>query len=127
MFSPQLPATDVIRECQIPVESRKCKLNEREKKQAVLPITVFGMELVEKFYSKHFADKEEGLRLLQDGLKVQMNEPKPENGAATFSANKAARAAIFLLHRALRDKVYSVYSAAADAIRFFFHEFVPGR
>lgn len=43
------------------------------------------------------------------------------------SPNKIARAAIFLLHRALRDKVYAVYSLAAEAIRLFFTEFVPAR
>jgi centrosomal protein CEP104 len=43
------------------------------------------------------------------------------------SPNKIARAAIFLLHRALRDKVYAVYSLAAEAIRAFFTEFVPAR
>lgn len=43
------------------------------------------------------------------------------------SANKTARAAILLLHRALRDKVYSVYSLAAQLIRIFFSEFATDR
>lgn len=42
-------------------------------------------------------------------------------------ANKTARAAILLLHRALRDKVFSVYSLAAQLIRVFFTEFAVGR
>jgi len=72
-------------------------------------------------------DKEEGLQRLQEELKRFMNQGNEVETTSSFSANKVARAAIFLLHRALRDKVYSVYCAAADAIRFFFHEFVPGR
>lgn len=74
---------------------------------------------VEKFYSKHFADKEEGLRRLKAVL--------CDEGKVTQQPNKKARAAIFLLHRALRDKVFSVYSLAAEVIRLFFTHFVPGR
>ncbi|XP_052122391.1 centrosomal protein of 104 kDa isoform X2 [Frankliniella occidentalis] len=97
----------------------RSKLNERERKQAALPISVFGVEMVEKFYSKHFADKEEGLRRLRSEL--------CDEGRATPQPNKKARAAIFLLHRALRDKVFSVYSLAAEVIRLFFTHFVPDR
>lgn len=43
------------------------------------------------------------------------------------SANKTARAAILLLHRALRDKVFSVYSLAAHLIRIFFAEYATDR
>lgn len=43
------------------------------------------------------------------------------------SPNKTARAAILLLHRALRDKVFSVYSLAAQLIRFFFAEFAADK
>lgn len=43
------------------------------------------------------------------------------------TANKTARAAIFLLHRTLRDKVFSVYNLANEVIRLFFVQFVPGR
>lgn len=117
---------DVVRECQLGLEqnSRKSKLNEREKKQAVLSISVFGIEMVERFYSKHFTDKEEGLRQLQEELKRQVDTNAETNEIPQHSPNKVARAAIFLLHRALRDKVYSVYSMAADTIRLFFSDFV---
>lgn len=97
------------------------KLNDREKKQAALPITVFGMEMVEKFYSKQFMDKEEGLMMLKEELK------KFDPEVSKHSANKTARAAILLLHRALRDKVFSVYSLAAQLIRIFFSEFATNR
>ncbi|XP_043267514.1 centrosomal protein of 104 kDa isoform X2 [Venturia canescens] len=97
------------------------KLNDREKKQAALPISVFGMEMVEKFYSKQFTDKEEGLMQLKEELRTFDGE------VSKHSANKTARAAILLLHRALRDKVFSVYSLAAQLIRIFFAEFATDR
>lgn len=96
------------------------KLTEREKKQAALPILVFGNDLVEKFYSKQYLDKEDGLNRLKDDLLSYDN-------TRMHTANKTARAAIFLLHRSLRDKVFSVYSLANEVIRLFFVQFIPGR
>lgn len=96
------------------------KLTEREKKQAALPILVFGNDLVEKFYSKHYCDKEEGLNRLKEELLSYDN-------SRMHTANKTARAAIFILHRTLRDKVFSVYNLANEVIRLFFVQFVPGR
>ncbi|XP_076374958.1 centrosomal protein of 104 kDa isoform X1 [Megalopta genalis] len=114
---------EFTRECHMENTETKVisKLNDREKKQAALPIAVFGMEMVEKFYSKQFTDKEEGLMQLKEELKTF----DPE--VLKHSANKTARAAILLLHRALRDKVYSVYSLAAQLIRIFFSEFATDR
>ncbi|XP_059485155.1 centrosomal protein of 104 kDa isoform X2 [Neocloeon triangulifer] len=97
-------------------------LSDREKRQATLPISVFGTTLVEKFYSKQFADREDGLRLLRE----ELTRPATES-FEKHSANKTARAAIFLLHRALKDKVYAVYTLAADVLRLFFVQFVPTR
>lgn len=76
---------------------------------------------MEKFYSKQFTDKEEGLMQLKEELRTFDLE------VSKHSANKTARAAILLLHRALRDKVYSVYSLAAQLIRIFFSEFATDR
>ncbi|XP_034174442.1 centrosomal protein of 104 kDa isoform X2 [Osmia lignaria lignaria] len=114
---------EFTRECHMDNTESKAisKLNDREKKQAALPIAVFGMEMVEKFYSKQFTDKEEGLMQLKEELKTF----DPE--VSKNSANKTARAAILLLHRALRDKVFSVYSLAAQLIRIFFSEFAADR
>ncbi|XP_044599316.1 centrosomal protein of 104 kDa isoform X1 [Cotesia glomerata] len=113
---------EFTRECHLESEVKvNSKLNDREKKQAALPITVFGMEVVEKFYSKQFMDKEEGLMMLKEELK------KFDPEVSKHSANKTARAAILLLHRALRDKVFSVYSLAAQLIRIFFSEFATNR
>lgn len=96
------------------------KLTERERKQAALPILVFGADIVEKFYSKHYLDKEEGLNRLREELLSYDN-------TRMHTANKTGRAAIFLLHRALRDKVFSVYNLANEVIRLYFVQYVPGR
>nr|XP_014278141.2 centrosomal protein of 104 kDa-like [Halyomorpha halys]XP_024219115.1 centrosomal protein of 104 kDa-like isoform X2 [Halyomorpha halys] len=98
------------------VHSAALKMNEREKKQAALPISVFGISLVEKFYSRQYSDKEEGVRTLESVLR---------NGG--LEGNKIARGAVFLLHRALRDKVFSVYSMAASAVEYFFNSFISSR
>ncbi|KAI5699696.1 hypothetical protein M8J75_007080 [Diaphorina citri] len=105
------------------------KLNERDKKHAALPISVFGLPVIEKFFSKHYSDKEEGLRLLEANLRAHIRSEfcKSEADIELHSPNKKARAATFLLHRALRDKVYVIYSVACEITRFFFTEFVCGR
>uniref|UniRef100_A0A8D8T2D6 Centrosomal protein of 104 kDa n=1 Tax=Cacopsylla melanoneura TaxID=428564 RepID=A0A8D8T2D6_9HEMI len=105
------------------------KLNERDKKHAALPISVFGLPVIEKFFSKHYSDKEEGLRLLEANLRSHIRSEfcKSEADIELHSPNKKARAATFLLHRALRDKVYVIYSVACEITRFFFSEFVCGR
>ncbi|KOB69240.1 Uncharacterized protein OBRU01_17087 [Operophtera brumata] len=86
------------------------KLNERERKQAALPILIFGYPLAK-----------EGLARLRSELTC------PSNGSSKTSPNKTARAAALLLQRALRDKVFSVYSQANEVVRTLFHEFVPDR
>lgn len=118
-FSSQ--TNEFLRDCQLDCEQRpSSKLTERERKQAALPILVFGAELVERFYAKHYLDKEDGLNSLKEELVGY-------NNTRMHTANKTARAAIFLLHRSLRDKVFSVYSLANEVIRLFFVQFVPGR
>lgn len=76
---------------------------------------------VEKFYSKNYLDKEEGLARLRAELTT------PSNGSTKTSPNKTARAAALLLQRALRDKVFSVYSQANEGVRVLFQQFVPDR
>ncbi|CAH2057358.1 unnamed protein product, partial [Iphiclides podalirius] len=97
------------------------RLTERERKQAALPILIFGYPLVEKFYSKNYLDKEEGLARLRAELTA------PTTGSTKTSPNKTARAAATLLQRALRDKVFSVYSQANEVVIALFKEFVPDR
>lgn len=112
---------EFLRECHHPVqESRgRSKLNDREKRQASIPILVFGLDTVELFYSRQFQDREDALTQLREVLR---RREKPE-----FGYNKTTRATTILLHRAIRDAVFSVFSAAAETIRCLFCEFIPGK
>ncbi|SPP82329.1 centrosomal protein of 104 kDa isoform X2 [Drosophila guanche] len=104
----------------------RSRLNDRERRQAALPILVFGSELVEQFYSRQFQDREDGLMRLRDFLKeLEVVEVASNEHAA--SPNKVARSAALLLHRAVRDAVYSVFSQATETVRVLFLEYVPGR
>lgn len=98
----------------------RSKLNDREKRQAAIPILVFGMDVVELFYSRQFQEREEGLIKLREALREQHKSPE-------FGYNKIVRGATLLLHRAIRDAVFSVFSAAAETIRCMFCEFIPGK
>lgn len=126
----------------------RSRLNDRERRQAALPILVFGNELVspplnpidnifntcptyvysqvEQFYSRQFQDREDGLMRLRNFLKEHdLLEASSNEHAA--SPNKVARSAALLLHRAVRDAVYSVFSQATETVRMLFLEYVPGR
>uniref|UniRef100_A0A182LZ57 TOG domain-containing protein n=1 Tax=Anopheles culicifacies TaxID=139723 RepID=A0A182LZ57_9DIPT len=123
---------DFLRECQgtamIEQEGGKirCKLNDRERRQAALPILIFGMELVELIYSRQYTDREEGLIRLRGILKQEI-EPEPQIQAAQAGPNKICRGATLLLHRGVRDAVFSVFSQATETVRSLFMEFVPNR
>ncbi|XP_058059903.1 centrosomal protein of 104 kDa [Anopheles bellator] len=126
-------ANDFLRECQgtaamIEQESGRirCKLNDRERRQAALPILIFGMELVELIYSRQFTDREEGLIRLRGILKQEI-EPEPQLQAAQAGPNKICRGATLLLHRGVRDAVFSTFSQATETVRSLFMEFVPNR
>ncbi|XP_040166236.1 centrosomal protein of 104 kDa isoform X1 [Anopheles arabiensis] len=125
-------ANDFLRECQgtamIEQDGGKirCKLNDRERRQAALPILIFGMELVELIYSRQFTDREEGLIRLRGILKHEI-EPEPQAQAAQAGPNKICRGATLLLHRGVRDAVFSGFSQATETVRSLFMEFVPNR
>ncbi|XP_030376803.1 centrosomal protein of 104 kDa [Scaptodrosophila lebanonensis] len=104
----------------------RSRLNERERRQAALPILVFGSELVEQFYSRQFQDREDGLMRLRNFLKEQELVAAASNEHAA-SPNKVARSAALLLHRAVRDAVFSVFNQATETVRVLFLEYVPGR
>ncbi|XP_032595240.1 centrosomal protein of 104 kDa isoform X1 [Drosophila grimshawi] len=124
---------EFLRECQgnalleaDPNRSRS-RLNDRERRQAALPILVFGSEMVEQFYSRQFQDREDGLMRLRNFLKEQDGLAELPSNEHAASPNKVARSAALLLHRAVRDAVYSVFSQATEAVRVLFLEYVPGR
>lgn len=99
----------------------RSKLNDRERRQASLPILVFGNDFVEIFYSRQFQDREEALTRLRGILRGETTD------ACTGGPNKIARATTFLLHRCVRDVVFSVFSAATETVRSLFMDFVPNR
>ncbi|KAM8714963.1 hypothetical protein ACLKA7_002071 [Drosophila subpalustris] len=126
---------EFLRECQgnalleaDPNRSRS-RLNDRERRQAALPILVFGSELVEQFYSRQFQDREDGLMRLRNFLKQEQElvEGETNDNEHAASPNKVARSAALLLHRAVRDAVYSVFNQATETVRVLFLEYVPGR
>lgn len=90
---------------------------------------------MEQFYSRQFQDREDALIRLRNFLKRQDPKslellthsrinPLAEN---TAGPNKVARSTAFLLHRTVRDAVYSVFNQATETVRVFFLEYVPGR
>lgn len=114
---------EFLRECHHPEAEAtrgRSKLNDREKRQASIPILVFGIEIVELFYSRQFQDREEGLTNLRTIL-------RDKESTLECGYNKTTRGATLLLHRAIRDAVFSVFSVAAETIRCLFCEFIPGK
>lgn len=75
---------------------------------------------VELFYSRQFQDREEGLARLTTILKGEACD-------YSIGVNKIARSATLLLHRAVRDAVFSVFNHAAETVRALFVDFVPNR
>lgn len=80
---------------------------------------------VELFYSRQFQDREEGL--LQLGVILSGGDAVVEAQRLAVGINKIARSSTLLLHRTVRDAVYSVFSLATETVRALFVDFVPGR
>lgn len=98
---------------------RPLAISDVDKKDAALPIDVFGRELVEKVYSKNYSEKEAGLRHLHDLL---VNYAPEEAGVRP---DRYVRAAVVMVRRGLRDKVYSVGQRAAQTLTHILSTFVP--
>lgn len=75
---------------------------------------------VELFYARQFQDREDGLIRLTSIL-------KGESFDFSIGVNKIARSATLLLHRAVRDAVFSAFNLAAETVRALFIEFIPNR
>lgn len=75
---------------------------------------------MELFYSRQFQDREDGLIRLTGILKGEAFD-------YSIGVNKIARSATLLLHRAVRDAVFSVFNHAAETVRALFMDFVPNR
>ncbi|GFY44879.1 centrosomal protein of 104 kDa [Trichonephila inaurata madagascariensis] len=95
------------------------KLTEKERREASLPIEVFGLPLVEKMYSKSFDQREEAMKELQSFLE------KYQKKGRSHSPNDIIKAASFLIQKALCDKVFSIYTAALSILAMCFKSFIP--
>ncbi|KAF8776995.1 Centrosomal protein of 104 kDa like protein [Argiope bruennichi] len=95
------------------------KLTEKERREASLPIEVFGQPLVEKMYSKSFDRREEAMKELQSFLE------KYQKKGHQHSPNDVVKAASFLIQKALCDKVFSIYTAALSILAMCFKSFIP--
>lgn len=80
----------------------------------------FLAKQVELFYSRQFQDREEGLARLTSILKGEAFD-------YSIGVNKIARSATLLLHRAVRDAVFSVFNHAAETVRALFLDYITGR
>ena len=67
------------------------------------------------------------LRNFLKGQETETQHANNSNNENTAGPNKVARSAAFLLHRAVRDAVYSVFNQATETVRVLFLEYVPGR
>lgn len=76
---------------------------------------------MELFYSRQYQDREDGLIHLTAILKGESTLD------FAIGLNKIARSATLLLHRAVRDAVFSVFNYATETVRALFVEFVPGK
>lgn len=79
-------------------------MSEKDLREAKLPIEVFGMKLVENAFSKTFSERHDALK----SVHRQLKEFNPAKGQV--SATKMFRSATFLVSRALRDKVLTVFT-----------------
>lgn len=86
---------------------------------------------VELFYSRQFQDREEGLMqlgiILSGSAETADSDPTIRQRLLAVGINKIARSSTLLLHRTVRDAVYSVFSLATETVRALFVDFVPGR
>ncbi|XP_069550174.1 centrosomal protein of 104 kDa [Brachyistius frenatus] len=95
-------------------------LTEKAQREAGLPVEVFGESLVAGAYSKSWCHRENALLSVYKKLQeVSPSTPKEE-------LRNMIRAAVFLVRRALLDKVTSVFNASLKLLRLMLSELVPG-
>ncbi|XP_069990312.1 centrosomal protein of 104 kDa isoform X3 [Penaeus vannamei] len=118
---PALKHRDVLdratEESDVGTNRRSHGLTEADKKDAALPIDVFGRELVEKIYSKNYSDKENGLKQLQR----EMTAYSPDGSGVR--PDRFVRASVVLVRKALKDKVYSVALLASQTLSLLLSDF----
>lgn len=95
-------------------------LTEKVQREAGLPIEVFGESLVAEAYSKAWRYREGALlSVCEKLLEVSPTTPKEE-------LRNMIRAAVFLVKKALLDKVTSVLHASLKLLRLMLSQLIPG-
>nr|XP_057940927.1 centrosomal protein of 104 kDa isoform X2 [Doryrhamphus excisus] len=95
-------------------------LSEKAQREAGLQIEVFGESLVASAYSKSWSNREEALLAVHKKLlEVSSTTPKEE-------LRNMIRATVFLVKRALLEKVSSVFQASLKLLFFMFSQLIPG-
>ncbi|XP_022056229.2 centrosomal protein of 104 kDa isoform X2 [Acanthochromis polyacanthus] len=95
-------------------------LTEKAQREAGLPIEVYGESLVAGAYSKTWCYRENALQAVCRKLsEVSPNTPKEE-------LRNMIRASVFLVKKALLDKVTSVFHASLKLLRLMLSQLIPG-
>ncbi|XP_040922106.1 centrosomal protein of 104 kDa isoform X2 [Toxotes jaculatrix] len=95
-------------------------LTEKTQREAGLPIEVYGESLVAGAYSKTWSYREDALLAVYKRLlEVSPATPKEE-------LRNMIRAAVFLVKKALLDKVSSVFHASLKLLRLILSQLIPG-
>lgn len=90
-------------------------MNEQDKRQASLPIEIFGLSVVQLAYSKTFSDREEALESVQDQIMSL--------GVSDIHPSKIMRATTFMAQKGLKDSVLSVFCKALDLLAVLLSNF----
>ncbi|XP_052081359.1 centrosomal protein of 104 kDa-like isoform X5 [Mytilus californianus] len=94
-------------------------LTEKDLREASAAIDVFGEQLVSKAYSKTWSYREDALLAVYKQMQdLPATAPKDE-------AKSMLRASIFLVKKAIDDKVYAVFKAGLHLLKMILTEYVP--
>ncbi|XP_078696734.1 centrosomal protein of 104 kDa-like isoform X3 [Branchiostoma floridae x Branchiostoma belcheri] len=102
-----------------PREEEPEPMSEKNMREASAVIDVYGLPLVAGAYSKNWAHREDAL------LKVY--KEMTEMGADTprDQCKSKLRAAIFLVQRSIKDKVFAVFSASLKLLKMILEDYIP--
>ncbi|XP_078498758.1 centrosomal protein of 104 kDa [Lissotriton helveticus] len=94
-------------------------LTEKALREATFAIEVFGEALVAGAYSKTWSYREDAL------LAVYRKLMEMSNGTSKDELKNMLRAAIFLVRRAIKDKVSSVFQASLTLLKMIITQYIP--
>ncbi|XP_034392909.1 centrosomal protein of 104 kDa isoform X2 [Cyclopterus lumpus] len=95
-------------------------LTEKAQREAGLPLEVYGESLVAGVYSKTWSYREDALLAVHKKL-LDLSPATPKEELRSMT-----RAAVFLVKKALLDKVSSVFYAALKLLRLLLSQLIPG-